>query len=389
MSPVPATIAVRVVVAQLCATVPGGTARYAAQLVRALARTAPPGAVLDAVASRPCAATAELPVPVRALHLPDPLLSRLWERGLPPWVARAGLVHAPTPQMPPSWRGSPVVVTIHDVVPWTHPSTLTARGVAFHRRIGARAARQAAAIVTPTEAVAAQVRELLDPVVPVVPVLSGVAITPVPADAALRRARLTRAGGSPSAVSAPAGGADAAYPYVLFVGTTEPRKGLDVAVAALASPQLAGVHLLVVGPPGWGDVRVLDLAAAAGVADRVVVTGPVSDADLAALYAGARALAMPSRAEGFGFPVLEAMAHGVPVVTSDDPALVEVGAGAALVAPIGEASPLAEALASVVDDGAARERLVVAGRERAAHLTWAQTAEHMWGLYSRLLAYTR
>ena len=83
MSPVPATIAVRVVVAQLCATVPGGTARYAAQLVRALARTAPPGAVLDAVTSRPCAATAELPVPVRALHLPDPLLSRLWERGLP------------------------------------------------------------------------------------------------------------------------------------------------------------------------------------------------------------------------------------------------------------------------------------------------------------------
>ena len=114
-------------------------------------------------------------------------------------------------------------------MPWTHPSTLTARGVAFHRRIGARAARQAAAIVTPTEAVAAQVRELLDPVVPVVPVLSGVAITPVPADAALRRARLTRAGGSASAVSGPAGGADAAYPYVLFVGTTEPRKGLDVA----------------------------------------------------------------------------------------------------------------------------------------------------------------
>lgn len=375
MSPAPSSLAVRVVVAQLCATVPGGTARYAARLVRALADATPPGAVLDAVTSRRCAATGALPVPVRALHVPDPLLSVLWERGLPPRVARTGIVHSPTLQMPPSRGGVPVLVTIHDVVPWTHPDTLTPRGVAFHRRMGARAARHAAVIVTPTEAVAAQVRAVLDPRAPVVAVHSGVSVAPVPDDAPLRRARLL--GGIAGGLGEPA------HPYVLFVGTVEPRKGLDVLVRALAAPELSGMGLVVVGPPGWGDVRVRELAERAGVGRRVVVTGPVDEPDLACLYAGARALAMPSRAEGFGFPVLEAMAYGVPVVTSSDPALVEVGAGAALVVSTGEAPALGEALAQVAADGPERDRLVAAGRRRAAELTWERTARRMWELYAQ------
>ena len=357
---------VRVVAAQVCAAVPGGTGRYTEELVRALAAAPPTDAVLDAVTPLPCRAVRLLPVPVLSMHLPDRAIARLWERGLPPRPARAGVVHAPTLLVPPRSPRYRLVVTIHDVVPWTHPETLTPRGVAFHRRMGERAARDAGVIVTPTEAVAAAVRRVLTPRAPVVAVHSGVSAPPAPPDSVGRRDAL-----------------GAREPYVLFVGTAEPRKGLDLLVEAMRSPDLAALRLVVAGPPGWGDVRVADLARAAGVGDRVVVTGRVSDPDLASLYAGASVLAMPSRAEGFGFPVVEAMAHGIPVVTSDDPALLEVGAGATLVAPVGDVDALSRSLAAAAADGGPRADLVTKGVTRAAHFRWASTAREMWLLYAR------
>ena len=357
---------VRVVAAQVCAAVPGGTGRYTEELIRALAAVPPADAVLDAVATLQCRAARWLPVPVLSMHLPGPALARLWERGLPPRPARTGVVHAPTLLVPPSSPRYRLVVTIHDVVPWTHPETLTPRGVSFHRRMGERAARDAGIIVTPTEAVAAAVRRVLTPRAPVVAVHSGVSAPPAPPDSAARRDAL-----------------GARKPYVLFVGTAEPRKGLDLLVEAMRSPDLAALRLVVAGPPGWGDVRVAHLARAAGIGDRVLVTGRVSDPDLAALYAGARVLAMPSRAEGFGFPVVEAMAHGIPVVTSDDPALVEVGGGATLVAPVGDVDALSVSLAAAAADGGPRDALVARGGTRVEHFTWASTAAEMWSLYAR------
>jgi glycosyltransferase involved in cell wall biosynthesis len=170
-------------------------------------------------------------------------------------------------------------------------------------------------------------------------------------------------------------------PYVLFVGTAEPRKGLDVLLAALSRPALAGLDLVVVGPEGWGDVDVAELARRVRVSERVHVTGRVDDADLGAVYAGARALAMPSRAEGFGFPVVEAMALGIPVVVSADPALTEVADEAADVVPVGDAEALADALAGAAASGPERERRRAKGRARAAVFDWDRTAAEMWSLY--------
>ncbi len=358
---------VEVIVQQLCARVPGGTGRYTGELVRALAAAAPPEAVLTGLAATRCPALEAIPVPTHHLGVDQRLLGLLWERGMGP---RAGsnvdLVHAPTLLVPPTPRRARLVVTIHDVVPWTHPQTLTSRGVRFHQRMGARAARAASVIVTPTHAVADHVRQILAPTGQVVPVPMGARPATVPADAERQRQRL----GLPDR-------------YLLFVGTAEPRKGLDILVPALTHPDLADLSLVVVGPQGWGDIRVADLAAAAGVGDRVHVVGAVSDPELACIYAGAQALAMPSRAEGFGLPVIEAMAHGVPVVVSADPALVEVAGGAAVVTPIGDVEALAAGLRRAVDAG---RQLRDNGRDRAAEFTWGRTAERTWAAYRQACA---
>jgi glycosyltransferase involved in cell wall biosynthesis len=166
--------------------------------------------------------------------------------------------------------------------------------------------------------------------------------------------------------------------YLLTVATMEPRKGLSVLLAQLARGEAPDLPLLVAGQPGWGRVDVAGEAAGLGLRD-VRVLGRVADADLAVLLARATALVVPSRAEGFGLPMLEAMSLGTPVVTSPAAALVEVAGGASVVATDDE---LATALSSVVEDDALRSRLSTAGRERAAAYTWDAAADALWKAYA-------
>lgn len=360
---------VGLVVDQLFAPVPGGTGRYAGDLASALTLAAPGGSSLQTWSAwhrpgpRPSRGTSGL----RQLPMGSRLLSRMWERGLGPAPRDADVVHATTLLVPPKRRAA-LVVTIHDVVPWTHPETLTPRGVGFHRRMGARAASEADLIVTPTVAVADQVRHLLAPGAEVIAVPPGFSSNlTVPDDARERRTRQVGEGD-----------------YLLFVGTSEPRKGLDTLLDALSEPALRGQSLVVVGPRGWGGVDVGQQAEARGIADRVTMTGRVDDADLAALYAGASLVVMPSRAEGFGLPVLEAMNLAVPVITSDDPAMREVGAGATRTFPVGDPTALCAAIVRVLSDAALREQMIGAGRMRALDFDWLDSARTLWGLYARL-----
>jgi glycosyltransferase involved in cell wall biosynthesis len=165
--------------------------------------------------------------------------------------------------------------------------------------------------------------------------------------------------------------------FALVVGTLEPRKGLDVALAALAEPAWPDLPLVVIGPSGWGSVQVPDLPD--GALHRL---GQVSDEDLAVAYDRASVLLVPSRSEGFGLPVLEGMAHGVPVVTSDAPALLEVGGDAVLVAPIGNAAALAGAAKEALHQA---DRLADAGRRRAASATWIDAAEKCLRIYRTVI----
>jgi glycosyltransferase involved in cell wall biosynthesis len=178
----------------------------------------------------------------------------------------------------------------------------------------------------------------------------------------------------------------AAQDYLLTVATLEPRKGLDVLLAALAAEPRDLLPLVVVGQAGWGGVEPGAMARALGLPDGSVrALGRVPDADLAALLHGAAALVMPSRAEGFGLPVLEAMAAGVPVLSSDVPALREVGGGATVVTPVGDAAALAGALRDLLGDPARQEELRAAGRRRAADFSWVAVAARLWELYTDLL----
>lgn len=354
---------------QVLATVPGGTGRYAYEVAAAVAATAGPGdTVAGWTAWHRDAASASVPgvLGPRRLPLPRRALVAAWERAPVPAPRQVDLLHAPTLLAPLGGR-LPVVVTVHDAVPWTHPETLTPRGVHWHRHMAQRAARSAAAVVVPTAAVARALADHLAVRCPVVVVGEGVSgRLDLPPDHADRLA----------ALGAVPGG------YLMTTATLEPRKGLDVLVRALAHPGAPDLPLLVAGQPGWGGVDLAGLAAAAGLpGDRVRALGRVPDADLAALLHGATAVVVPSRAEGFGLPALEAMAAGVPVVTSDDPALVEVGGGATAVAPVGDVEALAAVLARVVGDEEERREMARRGRERARDFSWTGAAGRLWELY--------
>lgn len=374
----------RVIIDQILAPVPGGIGRYAEELTRGLIRTAPPGCTVEGIVS----ASTEEEYAYLGDRLPglDHLyktafdrrqLAAAWQAGFTRLPGR-GMIHA-TSLLAPLHRhdrvndDEQIVVTMHDAVPWTHPETLTPRGVSWHKAMAKRAAKYADAIVVPTHAVAQEVGELL-PFGDRIRVIGG-APTPglrVPEDADERAARL-----------------ELPERYVLAVGTVEPRKGLDALIAAMAEPAAGDLPLLVVGPKGWGDVSVEQLAADAGLpADRVRTLGKVDDDDLAVLMNRATVFVFPSRAEGFGLPVLEAFALGAPVIHSDVPALVEVAGDAGLTVPLydpeGYPSRLAETIGRVANDRALADSLRVLGADRARAFSWNGSAEKVWQLHADL-----
>jgi glycosyltransferase involved in cell wall biosynthesis len=223
--------------------------------------------------------------------------------------------------------------------------------------MGERAAREADVVIVPTAAVADELaRHLTLRRVEVVGEGISAAVGTLPGDADERVLRLRL----PDA-------------YALVVGTLEPRKGLDVAVAATASATWPELPLVVVGPSGWGDLHLPDDGAG-----RLRQLGRLSDPDLAVTYHRASVVLVPSRSEGFGLPVIEAMAHGIPVVTSDASALVEVGGGAAVTVPVGDPEALAEGVAEALRRGS---ELAVEGRRRAAEFSWQRAAEQCWRIY--------
>jgi glycosyltransferase involved in cell wall biosynthesis len=171
--------------------------------------------------------------------------------------------------------------------------------------------------------------------------------------------------------------------YVLAVGTVEPRKdypGLVAAFDELAAgdPEVA---LVIAGSDGWGADALASAIDAAAAGGRIVRTGYLDDAALSAAIRGAAVLAYPSRYEGFGFPPLQAMSVGVPVVATAAGAVPEVVGDAAVLVEPGDHHGLARALARLLAGGAETGALVERGRRRAAGFTWEACAAGLTALY--------
>lgn len=286
-------------------------------------------------------------VPVARLAIGRPWLYETWNRFGRPRVERAtgaiDVCHS-TIAIPAGTR-APHVVTVHDVAFVHHPERFTRHGVRV-MRAGLERCRRADLVLAPSRATLDDLVTLGFPADRLRHVPWGVEASSVaPGDIG----RVRDAHRLPDE-------------FVLFVGTVEPRKNLARLAAAVDAA--GGPPLVVAGAPGWGD--------AAPVGGDVRFLGFVPAADLAPLYAAATVFAYPSLEEGFGMPILEAMAHGAPVVTSRGSATEEVAGGAAeLVDPL-DVDSIAVGIRRASAD---RDRLVELGAARAAQLTWDSTVD--------------
>jgi glycosyltransferase involved in cell wall biosynthesis len=301
-------------------------------------------------------------IPIEMLPLPRLALYDAWQRLRWPQVERAtgpvDVVHA-TAHVASASR-APWVATIHDLHFLHEPEHFTRRGVSVFRRFLDLVLADAALALCPSTATrddclaagidAARLR--------VVPWGTNALRA---SDEDRRRVRRTYA---------------LDRPFVLFAGTIEPRKNLPRLLDAFERLGPTDTELVLVGPDGWGDQ---DVATKVPAGTRRL--GFVPTADLEALYGAAAVVAYPSLREGFGLPVLEAMAQGAAVVTSATTSTAEVAGDAALLVDPLDTDAIAGALGRVLDDPELAARLGEAARQRAATFTWARTADGLVAAY--------
>ncbi|MBN9633024.1 MAG: glycosyltransferase family 4 protein [Actinobacteria bacterium] len=377
-----------VVVDDLTAAETGGTRRYTEELTRQLIATAPAGCDVRAFVSNVPdeqldAIRSSLPGVADLVRLPLARreLALAWQSGIAVGGVR-GMIHAPSLLAPlrknrAADADDQVAVTIHDALAWTHPDSLGAATALWTKSMAKRARKFADAIVVPTHAVADRLAEVLD-FGDRIRVIGGAPATTLrlPADADERAARL-----------------QLPPEYAFTLGSIMPRKGIAPLIRAVARPEAQEIPLLIAGPDRYGDGTATGVAAAAGLPeDRVRALGRLDDADLAVVLDRATLFVYPSLAEGFGLPIVEAFKFGLPVIHSNDPALVEVAAGASLVVerPASAADDsdyserLAVAIGRVLDDAELRSRLGVLASDRARAFSWRDSAERVWQLHADL-----
>jgi glycosyltransferase involved in cell wall biosynthesis len=358
-------VRVAFVVEQCWHDVPGGTAVSAARQAEALVERADVELVTVSARHGHAAPTVPLPVPARQLPVPRLVMYELWHRFRRLRVERAtgpvDVIHATGMAIPPATV--PLVVTIHDLFFLRDPSIYTRWGVAFFRRFLAVARREAALVLVPSGDTAGDC------------VAAGIdagRIRRVPLGTSLEIAsdeqveRVKRRHGLDR-------------PYVMWTGTIEPRKNLPNLFAAFDRLADLGTDLVLVGPHGWKE----DLGPPR---PNVHLLGFVPDAERDALYRGSIAFCLPSRWEGFGLPVLEAMAQGTPVVASAATATAEIVAGAGVLVDPDEPAEIADALRSIITDASRRHKLAAAARARAEEFPWSRCAELTVAAYAEAIS---
>ena len=357
---------------------PGGIAWAAGRLAAELARCPIRLDVTALTAAR--GSPIDLPggIARRVVHTPPhfrwertTLSAELWRER---WQQRWEIAH--WPGFVPGARGlGRTIITIHDLAFVRRPGLVTSSSGRYYRRVKDEA-RRADAVIAVSEATRRDVIELLD-VCPdrVFRVPHGLDPEFCPVAKPGDQAAIARYG--------------IREPYLLFVGTVEPRKNLPCLIEAFDRARRRGIdpetRLVLAGASGWLADPIYQAAYASPSRSRIVFTGRVPSEVLPALYRRAAALVLPSLDEGFGLPVLEAMGCGTPVVCSDLPALREVASDAARFCPVGDSEALAVALVETLtrpaETWAGRARAL----ERAAAFTWSAAAEATLRVYRSAL----
>ncbi len=357
----------------------GGVGRYVDGLIAALADVHAELAIVcqraDAERYGRIAAEARVVAgPAAIAHRPARLA---WEQTGLPLVAQqveADVVHSPHYTMPLR-SGRPVVVTVHDATFFTEPSLHSTVKGTFFRSATRTALRRAARVVVPSKATRDEVVRVLDADATKIDVAYH-GVDPrtfhLPSEAEKQRvqARLGLGG----------------QPYVAFLGMLEPRKNVPGLiqgwVEAFVDREDAPA-LVLAGGAGWDD-QVDGAVAAVPSHLRILRPGYLRFSDLPGYLGGARIVAYPSHGEGFGLPVLEAMACGAPVLTTPRLSLPEVG-GDAVAYTESDSTSIAAALAALYDDADRQATLSAAGHERSLEFTWAASAEAHLASYLRAL----
>jgi glycosyltransferase involved in cell wall biosynthesis len=365
----------------------GGIGRYTRELIRAavahetgfdyrlFTARIPPGRRFPAAlpeASR---------VSLHQAPLDERWLYRLWHRlGVPlpvqTFTGRIDLFHSPDFVLPPVSGAIPTLLTVHDLSFVHFPETFTPALVGYLNRMVPKSVGRATHILADSEATRDDLVAVWDvPADKITVLYSGVdrAFEPVTRSQTLAAVRDRYRLG--------------AAPYILSVGTLQPRKNYELLIRAFKQVADNFPHRLVIaGGRGWLEDRIGAEIARQGLADRIRLLGFVADEDLPALYSGAQLLAFPSLYEGFGLPVLEAMACGVPVLASDVSSLPEVAGDAAVLLPPGDEAGWARGLVDLLSNPDLRVRLVAAGFRRARQFTWRRAAAQLGDIYRSLLA---
>ena len=348
-----------------------GVGEYMHQLVRAYARATSDEVTVftSSWKDRPAAGLASaLGVRVVDRRIPVRVLNYLWHRAeWPPIETVAGrydVVHAPHPLLIPA-RHAAQVITIHDLFFLSDPARTRGEIRRDYPALAETHARRAHAVITSTEYGRGVVTRQLG----------------VPAD----RVYVCRPG-APSWRSLGRGPNIPRDGCVLFVGTLEPRKNLLRLVRAYRRVAANGFpHALVLaGPLGWHHESLMRELALRGPGE-IVMTGSLSDDELDAVYRAADVFAYPSLYEGFGLPVVEAMARGVPTVASTTSSVPEVAADAAIGVNPRSVREIAQAIESLLSDVDLADKMAARGRARAERFSWDETARLTLDVYERVL----
>lgn len=350
-----------------------GVGYYSEHLLHSLATESVDDEIV-VISNRPIDTIRPLPPRVRVITSPSRVPRMVWMQTLAPRLIRqlgADIVHF-TNGMVPLAAPVPTVVTIHDMSLTMYPRYHPPRRVLLNRPLVDLAARRADAIITVSESAKRDIIRLygLDPLrVHVIHEAAAPTFQPVGSPSALARARQRY---------------QLSDRFILYVGTIEPRKNLPRLIEGFADRRRTGElphQLVCVGPYGWLSRDIADLIERFGIERAIQFTGYVPFEDLPALYTLAEMFVFPSMYEGFGLPVIEAMACGTPVITGHVAALAEVGGGAVEQVDRLDSQSLGAAMVRLAGQPRRRAELSVLGRQRAQTFSWERAARETLKVY--------